>query len=329
MDAALAQLLPQIKEALSHDTAHLPQLNTTLSDLLPAIREALQTDQAAAGEDDERIATQVAELIPRLRDGIKQAHADARSLIERDYPWALQPLDWNLDLLTPLGKARNEVMHTQALAYLLDHRANHGLGIRALKEFFSLLGRLIPGEDVFERLSKESEENNERLRHVHIFAERAVQAPAEYGNTVSERRCDIWLELIEEGRSVVCVIENKIDAGEHGSQLAAYEQAVWQWARQNRRLSFDAKLVFLTPEGRPPEGQSDQQLWVAMSYKQLAAALAHAGRDAPEPGRTFLQLYVSSILKEILGVASRVDEMDFVKQLPFMNAVIDQGALNE
>ncbi|MCC6810049.1 MAG: PD-(D/E)XK nuclease family protein [Deltaproteobacteria bacterium] len=135
------------------------------------------------------------------------------------------------------------------------------------KEFFALLGRLIPGEDVFERISKDGEENNERLRRVHVFAERGVEAPADHGNAITERRCDIWLELIEEGRSIVVVIENKIDAGEHGAQLSAYEQAVWQWARQNRRLSFEAKLVFLTPDGRPPDGQSDQQLWVAMGTR--------------------------------------------------------------
>jgi len=122
------------------------------------------------------------------------------------------------------------------------------------------------------------------------------------------------------------VVENKIDAGEHASQLSAYEQALWQWARQNRRLSFEAKLIFLTPEGRPPDSRADQQLWVAMGYKDLAAALAQAGRDAPEPGRTLLMLYVSTILKEILGIASRIDEVDSVKQLPFMKSVIDQGS---
>jgi len=329
MEAALEQLLPQVRAALTHDRTEVPQIDTSLNDFLPKVLDALKKDEAASGEDDERIATQVSELLPRLRERIKQAHTDARSRIERDHPWALVPLDWTLDLLTPLGKAHSEITHTQCLACLLDHRAPHGLGIRVLKEFFALLGRLVPGEDVFERLSKETEESNERLRNVRVYAERCVEAPAERGDDITERRCDIWLELIEEGRSVVVVIENKIDAGEHAAQLSAYEQALWQWARQNRRLSFEAKLIFLTPEGRPPDGKADQQLWVAMGYKELAAALVQAGRDAPEPGRTFLMLYVSTILKEVLGVTARVDEVDSVKQLPFMHAVIDQGAPHE
>jgi len=178
MDAALEQLLPQVGDALARDRTELPHIDTSLSDLLPMVRDALARDEAASGEDDERIATHVADLIPRLRERIKRAHTDARSRIERDQPWALVPLDWNLDLLSPFGKARSEVTHTQCLAYLLDHRAAHGLGIRVLKEFFALLGRLVPGEDVFERLSKEAEESNERLRHVHVYAERCVETPA-------------------------------------------------------------------------------------------------------------------------------------------------------
>ena len=42
------------------------------------------------------------------------------------------PMDWNLDLLAPLGKARNEVTRTQCLAHLLDHRGSHGLGTRVV-----------------------------------------------------------------------------------------------------------------------------------------------------------------------------------------------------
>lgn len=326
MDAALERLLPQIRDAVLRDGPAETKVDTSLADLVPQVRDALQRDEAAAGEDDERLANHVTQLIPSLQERIKQTHAAARSRMERDQPWGLVPLDSTLDLLSPLGKARSEVMHTQCLAYLLDHRAPHGLGIRCLRELLALLGRHIPGEDVFEQLGRE---NNERLRRISVYAERCVESLPDRGNATEERRCDIWLELIEEGRSVVVIIENKVDAGEHGSQLSSYEQAVWQWARQNRRLSFDAKLIFLTPNGRPPDGQADQQLWVAIGYKELAAALAQAGRDAPEPGRTFLMLYVSTILKYVLGIGSQADELNFVKQLPFMQAVIDQGVPHE
>jgi PD-(D/E)XK nuclease superfamily len=329
MEAALERLLPHIRDAVSQDGPGSAAISTSIADLLPQFRAALQQDEAAAGEDDERIATRATELLPVLHERLQQAHDTARSQLERDQPWGLVSLDMAFDLLGPIGKGRSELMHTQCLASLLDHRAAHGLGVRCLRELLSLLGRKIPGEDVFEQLGKESEANNERLRRAVVYAERCVETLPDRAAISEERRCDLWIELLEEGRSVVVIIENKIEAGEQGSQLSAYEQAVWQWARQNRRLSFDAKLVFLTPEGRPPDGQFDQQLWVPIGYKELAAALTHAGRDAPEPGRTFLMLYVSSILKHILAIKPDRGDLNFVKQLPFMQSVIEQGALHE
>lgn len=326
MDAALAGLLPHIKEAVRLDDDQSSRLDPTKSELLAAIKDALQRDELASGEDDERIAAAAAELLPRLSETVKQEYADIRARIERDWPWALVPLGWDLDLLSPLGKGRNEVLHTQCLAYLLDHRQNHGIGIRALREFFALLGRLIPGEDIFEKLSKDTVENAERLRQVRVFAERRVDSRGERGTAVMDRRCDIWLELIEEGRSIVVVIENKIDATEHDSQLAAYEQAVWRWAQDRRQLSFDAKLIFLSPNRILPEGKDDQKLWLAVGYTELAAALVHATRDAPEPGRTYVLLYVATLLK-ILGVNSGAVELNALKQLPFLDAVVDHGAV--
>jgi hypothetical protein len=58
MDAALAQLLPQIKHALDSDGVQAP-LDTSLADLLPDIRAAVRRDEAATGEDDERIAKHI------------------------------------------------------------------------------------------------------------------------------------------------------------------------------------------------------------------------------------------------------------------------------
>lgn len=331
MDAALELLLPMIRDAVLRDGHAESKIDASLNDLVPQMRDALQRDEATAGEE-ERIASRVAQLIPSLQDRFKRDHAAARTRIERDQPWGLVPLDVTLDLLSPLGKARNEVVHTRCLAYLLDHRNPHGLGIRCLRELLALLGRRIPGEDIFEQLGRETEENNKRLRRIKVYAERCVESLPDRGNAAEERRCDMWLELIEERRSLIVIIENKVDAGEHGSQLSAYEQAVYRWQRQNRCPSNEAKFVFLTPNGRQPDSREDQKLWDAIGYRELAAALAQAGRDAPEPGRTFLMLYVSTILKHVLGIEAQADELNLVRQLSFMRAVqavIDQGAPHE
>jgi hypothetical protein len=44
--------------------------------------------------------------------------------------------------------------------------------------FFRLLGRLIPGEDIFDRFSSDTEGAAERLRHVRVIAEHALEAPS-------------------------------------------------------------------------------------------------------------------------------------------------------
>jgi hypothetical protein len=195
-----------------------------------------------------------------------------------------------------------------------------------------LLGRRVRGDDTFEQLGRGSQEDEERLRRFAVYAERRVQSADDTVGGPAERRCDIWLELVEEGRCVVVVIENKIDAGEHSSQLSAYEGALFEWEREHRCLRSEKALVFLTPDGRPPSLRSDGQLWEAISYRELAAALAHAGRDAPEPGRTFLMLYVSTILKHVLGISASADGMRFARQLLYLRAVrgvVDQGVGHE
>lgn len=330
MEPAITQLLPLVREALDLDAASRPgPIAGDLAALLPAVRDALRADDTSTLQEEAALASRVAELLPRLAERLRGIYADTRGRVEKAYPWTLPPMDWSMDLLSGMAKERSEVTHTQCLAYLLDAKAPHGLGPRVLRELFRLLGRLIPGEDVFERLGADDEDARERLPHVRVFAEQVVEAPIGNSTMLEERRCDLWLELVEERSALVVVIENKIDAGEHDDQLASYEQAVWKWARQHRCNTFEQRLVLLTPDGRAPEGTADHDAWLAVSYKQLAAALAHAARDAPEPGRTFLYLYVSTILKAVLGVASEATETDLVRRLPYLNEIIAHGGGRE
>lgn len=330
MDASIEQLLPQIREALTKDAGEQPApIVASVATLLPDIREALAQDEAMSGADDVELARRVSDLLPKLLERLRQTYLDARGRLAQDFPWTLPPLDWEMDLLGSVSKARSETLHTQCLAYLFDSRGTHGLGTRVLREFFRLLGRLVPGEDIFEHLTADTEGTPERLQHVRVVPEHCIKVPIGTGAALEDRRCDLWLDLVEEGRALVVIIENKIDANEHNEQLAAYEQAVWKWAREHRVNTFEQRLVFLTPEGRLPAGAADHQAWLPISYKQLAAVLAHAARDAPEPGRTYLLLYVSTLLKSVLGITAQVDEINFVRRLLYMNEVIGQGGIRE
>lgn len=329
MDPSIQGLLPKIRLALDADAVDSPrqaaarESATEIAPVMAAIREAMEKDERLFANEDEVLAKQVREALPRLVDRVVGALKDARTRLQQEAPWALAPLESELDLLSPLGKGRQELAHTQYLTYLMDSKKPHGLGVAVLREFFRLLGRLIPGEDSFEILSRRTEDSEQRLRAVRVSSEERVESGQFSAQTTEARRCDVWIELVEEGRSLFVVIENKVDAGEHGDQLSAYEGAVWQRARARRHLNFEARLIFLTPDGRPPGDEVDKKLWIPISYRQLACVLAHASRDAPEPGRSMLVLYTASILRHVLGVPARGEALDCVRQHPFMRDVLD------
>jgi hypothetical protein len=247
---AQAQLLAEVQAALVADSNGCSSSLPT-SALLIELKQALEKDSFSAIHDDRRLADEVEDLIPRMTERVVARHSALRKQFETSAPWALVPLDHELHLLSPLGKLDDELTHTRVLAYLMNPNSPHRLGVRVLREFFALLGRQIEGEDTFERMGLETPNAMERLQRVQVRAEETVKTVE--GET---RRCDLWLELQEPSSILIVVIENKIEAGEHGGQLRAYEDAVWHYARQRRRLNFEGKLVFLTPEGDDPRANS-------------------------------------------------------------------------
>jgi len=314
----LAPLVDQMRVALAADNERLPPASFE-PQLVAKIREAVEKDRGFLAADDLKLAEAVREFIPRITRKATEMHEQLRAQLESDAPWALVPLDSTLDLLSPLGKAFHEPTHTKTLAFLLDHTKPHGLGIRVLREFFSLMGRLIPGEDTFERLARDSSQGTDTLRRFRVTAEQPHQVQGHGA------RCDLWLELDDPDRSLIVVIENKIEAGEHGDQLKTYEDALWQRAKAKRHLNFEAKLILLTPDGRLPDQDFDRQLWLPINYTHLAACLAHASRDAPEPGRTYLNLYNSTLLRFVLDVPAQPAGIGRLRQLSFLNELQHQG----
>jgi len=319
MGTIFAPLVQKIREAFALDE-RVPDHSEVPADIVALMRRALQTDRATAGASDLALATSIEDLLPRVSAKTSDMYESLRQQLTSDSPWALVALDSTLDLLSPLGKARHEPSHTKTLGFLMDPGRPHGLGVRVLREFFKLMGRLIPGEDPFERLAEDSLQSTDTLRQIRVTTEHA--------NEVDGRaaRCDLWLELEDANRSLIVVVENKVESSEHNDQLRTYEDALWRRAKERRRLNLDARLVFLTPDGRLPDQEYDRTLWLPMTYTNLAACLAHASRDAPEPGRTYLNLYASTILRVVLGVPANPVGMERVRQLPFLTELQNQGA---
>jgi hypothetical protein len=317
-NSLLSPLISQMREALASDGEFRPEA-VLVPQLIAQIRTAIETDRVFVAADDLKLAEAVREFIPRITRKATEMHEQLREGLLKDAPWALVPLDSVLDLLSPLGKAMHEPTHTRVLGFLLDPSQPHGLGTRALREFFSMMGRLIPGEDTFGRLARDVSQGTETLRRFRVTAEQAHQLPGRGA------RCDLWLELDDTDRSLIVVIENKVEAGEHGDQLKSYEDALWQRAKARRYLNFEARLIFLTPDGHLPDQDYDRRLWLPVSYTNLAACLAHASRDAPEPGRTYLNLYNSTLLRCVLGIPSQASGIERLRQLSFLSELRHQG----
>ena len=98
-----------------------------------------------------------------------------------------------------------------------------------------------------------------------------------------------WLDilLVNEGRKIICAIENKIFSPESGRQLTFYQKALEQ-----NYCGFTRHYVFLSPTGMAPVHSEDRAFWTPVSYSSVLELVerivaGHAG-DVGEDIRWFL-----------------------------------------
>lgn len=155
----------------------------------------------------------------------------------------LERLESMLDrfnIFEALGAVRQEVRHSDFLAFLLDPRQNHGLG------------------DLFvKRLLQES------------------IAQADFAAPITPIDLDIWdmdeidvrrewqsidILILDENHKLVVVIENKVYSGEHDDQLSRYVKVVKQ-----HYPGYHIIKLFLTPEG----DRASDPGYISISYSLL------------------------------------------------------------
>jgi len=152
----------------------------------------------------------------------------------------------DFNLFRALDLTRYELRHSTFLRWLLDPAETHGLGDYFLKLFLQTVVR-------------KAEPGN--------------------GNAPSLFDLDDWdlgqAEVIREWRNIdvlvcddankfVCVVENKIDAAEHGDQLRRYYELVHEKYPNYRRL-----FIYLTAADEEPSHEA----YIAFSYRDLAELL--------------------------------------------------------
>ncbi len=150
------------------------------------------------------------------------------------------------NLFEAIGVVRQELRHSDWLAFLLNPSQNHRLDDIFLKR---LLKRVLLEADEVTDLSG--------LRVSPVDIDIADLEDAE----VRREWKNIDILIHSPSNRLVCAIENKIDSEEHSNQLERYWKIISKEFRDCRAI-----LIYLSPEGNPPS----HKRWIACSYSKIA-----------------------------------------------------------
>ena len=137
-----------------------------------------------------------------------QLEALEQFVLDNDELMRLEELASPFNIFKALGVDTQEIRHSSFLAWLLDPTQTHGLRDTFLKGFLM--------------------KTTSKARALGIGTISPVDIDAwDLSDTeVRRERQNIDIILVNQPRNLVCVIENKIDSGEHGDQLRRYRAIV-------------------------------------------------------------------------------------------------------
>lgn len=168
------------------------------------------------------------------------------------------------DLLAVVGMHRNELVHSAAVAWILDPRMRHGFGVEFLRRF---LLRCFPDEK-FAGLES-------------ARCEREIQR--------AQARVDILIWADE----WMVLVENKVDAAEQPDQCDTYHHLFGD--------ETGAHFVFLSPTGRSPYTATGDAAGAfrSLSYRairdDLRATLAATATNPATTGRSSAAAYLATL----------------------------------
>ena len=173
--------------------------------------------------------------------------------LRSDGRWVSGPAD----LLSVVRRERDELIHSRAIAWLLNPVGRHGFGDRYLR---SVLRSLWPDDEFdFDSL-------------VTLSLEEKAMGLDEAETELLEARADIVLRFA--GHTIV--LENKLDAGEGSRQC---ERLYWAFQAEPAVVRY----AFITPRGVLPStavSPAAKAAWRALSYPQILALLDQALGEA-------------------------------------------------
>ena len=187
------------------------------------------------------------------------------------------------DLLAIIRVQGDENVHSNFLAWLLNPTANHGFGDYFLKKF---LLDAVAQSDVA----------------------RDTIAAADWSQTIVRRE---WYALVDGApgyldilvvnwsAQILCAIENKVFSPESVGQLSHYRKAL-----ENDYPDFDRNFVFLSPDGRFSQEDTEQGVWTPADYiavhNLVKQTVADNDGKVSETVRVILEQYAVTLRRNIV-----------------------------
>ena len=142
------------------------------------------------------------------------------------------------------GLTNQEIRHSHFLAEVLNPSSRLGIG-----------------PDVLRALVRECLPNIEdRINDFDAFD---IELGSASSVNVYREMANIDLLIVDDEAEFVIAIENKVDAAESDGQLEKYRRYI---CSHNDYGTYKKLFVYLTPEGRPPDGDRS---WVPVSYQTI------------------------------------------------------------
>ena len=196
------------------------------------------------------------------------------------------------NLFEVLSIARSELLHSRVVAWLLDSHGSHGLGDAFLRGFLRQAALAANRVGIDTRTPNDIDGWN--LDSAEVFRERH----------------NIDILVIDECNELVCLIENKIDSGEHSNQLSRYLSTV---RRTYQRLT--PLPVFLTPSGTRPANAQDAKEYASLGYESIASLIGEMleteGTCIRASVADFLKQYELTLRRSVLEIPSDIDRLAY------------------
>lgn len=174
------------------------------------------------------------------------AHSDLASL---------ESMLSEFNIFEALGHVRQELRHSDFLAFLMNPAEKHGLGDRVLKR---LLVKSLHG---FKAPSLCSDQLDSTEINTANLSDAVVRREWEHIDILIYSQANQW----------VFAIENKVDSSEHSNQLARYQETVCKEFSQYRKF-----YIYLTKDG----DKASCKAWASLSYGTVANVLESIDQSA-------------------------------------------------